>query len=85
MRTAEERARELFAETENYNHTDESLRAGFMRILKEYAHDQRHACAEAVLGIAGKDVAPHLRIVHEAFANEAHMRSMNTPFPGEGR
>lgn len=82
MKSAEERAQELLTALGVAWSSDTLKRVALT--FKEYAHDQRHVCAEAVLGIAGKDVAPHLRIVHEAFANEAHMRSMNTPFPGEG-
>lgn len=77
MKTANERAREIAALTygvpsASYGHIE--------RVLKEYARDQRHACAEAVAGIEAVAGYPVVLAL-----SDAHTACFNTPFPGEGQ
>jgi len=77
VKTAEERAREIEAVAEDMNLTHDEARAKYALILKEFARDQRHLCAEAAQERLANLPATGLP------ANHAHAAVMNTPFPGE--
>lgn len=59
------------------------------RAFKEYARDQRHACAEAVMALEtatalGGTAAIQYGDAACAMQYDAHSAVVNTPFPGEG-
>ncbi len=76
MKTAEERALDFFGRW-HIGRTDEMVR-DVITALKEYARDQRHACAEAVSGALAD--MEYNRLAR----TDAHAACLNTAFPGEG-
>lgn len=63
-------------------HQERQMRA-LERLLKEYARDQRHACAGEVVNIDWSGL-PGSEDTITAVLDATHAVVMNTPFPGEG-
>lgn len=61
---------------------DGPVAAGLANILRDYARDQRHACAEAVSAVASES---EMAGEAEEIVDAAHAACINAPFPGEGQ
>lgn len=74
MKTARERAQQAIKAMRFYRFGGDTP-AIVEHIFREYARDQRHACAVAAMNVGPND----------AVAARAHAAAMNAPFPGEGQ